>query len=448
MCVSLFLQLIRLTMDNRQNQNNNQVHVNLNQRINNLKQWIRHNLSGIVISVLSILVLLLSFITFIHVPLVSQEDCSTLEIQGGLPYLMESREDFIAMVQYINQEGNPCSCTKAMNATKCNLQSEMNKEKEQCAMKKINDEHFEIIFSSEHEGIHELSVEVDGKHIKGSPFTLVYLNKFGAELVPLSTITEVTAPQGMTFNQTGALIVVEYRVHRVTIFDRFGKKLLSLGSEGSEPGQLYYPCDVAVDGEGNILVADGRNNRIQKFSPEGKYITAVGKHGTKPMEFDFPVGIGIHPHTKKIYVTENKNNRIQVLNPDLTFSGNIAGQFNEPKDVAFDSHGNVYVADNEHHQIQVFTAEGQYLRRFGKEGKKPGELNYPSSIAINKDDILYVLELYNYRVSVFTCTGKFLKSFGLEGHGPGQFKEARGIAVDTNGNVYVSDRGNDCIQVF
>ena len=59
------------------------------------------------------------------------------------------------------------------------------------------------------------------------------------------------------------------------------------------------------------------------------------------------------------------------MNPDLTYDrcfgtggtdGSGDAQFNKPKDVAFDSAGNVYVADNEHSQIQVFTAEGVFLR--------------------------------------------------------------------------------------
>lgn len=50
-----------------------------------------------------------------------------------------------------------------------------------------------------------------------------------------------------------------------------------------------------------------------------------------------------------------KNHQIPILNPDLTFStffgslGTEDGQLHRPKDVAFESDGNVYVADNEKH---------------------------------------------------------------------------------------------------
>lgn len=433
----------------QQVQNNPQVQNNNQQQCeNNYLQWIKQNKGTLLILGIAILAIGTAVIPQLYQKNASPSEC-TAEIRG-LSDVGTIGEDNLATVQYSDKMGLPCQ-SSLRNTVKCTLfASQTSDEKnQQCRVKDTRKESIsEIMFTTEKQGLHHLNVTVAGMPIKGSPFSVFILKRFGAPLVPISTITGLTAPQGITFNLNNDMIVAEYRGHRISIFDQYGKKLRSFGKEGSDPGQFYYPCDVAVDSEGNILVADGKNHRIQKFTSDGKYITAVGKHGIKQMEFDFPVGIGVHPNTKMIYVTENKNNRIQILNPDLTFHSNLAGQFNEPKDVAFDSHGSVYVADNEHHQIQVFSAEGGYLRRFGKEGKGPGFLNYPSSISINKDDIIYVLELYNYRVSVFTRKGKFLKSFGAEGMGAGQFKEARGIAVDRNGSVYVSDRVNNRIQVF
>ena len=88
--------------------------------------------------------------------------------------------------------------------------------------------------------------------------------------------------------------------------------------------------------------------------------------------------------------------------------------------MAADSTGNVYVADFGNHRIQIFTSEGQFLRKFGRYGKGNGELSYPMGISIDCDNVVYVTEINdNHRVSVFICEGKFLTSFVSKGSGPG-----------------------------
>ena len=90
------------------------------------------------------------------------------------------------------------------------------------------------------------------------------------------------------------------------------------------------------------------------------------------------------------------------------------GQFNFPQGIACDSSENVYVADRENHRVQVFTAEGKFVRMFGRHGQGKGELDRPISIAVH-DGLLYVCEGVNGRVSVFTLEGQFVTSFGSQG---------------------------------
>ena len=235
----------------------------------------------------------------------------------------------------------------------------------------------------------------------------------------------------------------------VSIFSLAGEKIKSkvFGSYGSNYGEFHCPEGVAVDADDNILVVDSDNDRIQKLTSDGNFITAVDKHLVNPR------GFAIHPRTGKVYVA-NGTHRIQILNPDLTFSssfgsrGSDNGQFQYPWDVTCDSIGNVYVADSENHCIQVFTAEGEFIRKFGEKGEGKGELNFPSSISIDTDNMVYVTERNNRRVSVFTSEGMFQTSFGTEGSGPGQFYHPRGISVDKNGVVYVADHSNNRIQIF
>ena len=140
---------------------------------------------------------------------------------------------------------------------------------------------------------------------------------------------------------------------------------------------------------------------------------------------------------------------------DLTFSSNITGidsacwedgYFKFPWDVAFDSTGNVYIADTWNSCIHVFTPDGLFLRKFGN--RFSGGVDFPSSVSIDSNDLVYVASRNSHHVSIFTCLGKFIQSFGTKGEEPGELNMPCGIAVDRSGLVYVSDRNNNRVQIF
>ena len=106
----------------------------------------------------------------------------------------------------------------------------------------------------------------------------------------------------------------------------------------------------------------------------------VHKVYTESKQFNALREIVFNPFNEKLYVADCSNNRVQVLNSDLTFFskfgeiGSGKGQFNFPNGIACDSAGKVYVAEFYNHRIQVFTAERQFLRAFGKHEQGKGEL--------------------------------------------------------------------------
>lgn len=48
---------------------------------------------------------------------------------------------------------------------------------------------------------------------------------------------------------------------------------------------------------------------------------------------------------------------------------------------------------------------------------------------------------------MYSADGEFLFKFGSHGEGNGQFNAPTGVAVDSNGNIIVADWGNSRIQV-
>ena len=105
----------------------------------------------------------------------------------------------------------------------------------------------------------------------------------------------------------------------------------------------------------------------------------------------------------------------------------------------------MYITDSNNHRVQVFTAEGKFLRMFGRCGEGKGELKEPCGVAIDTRDMVYVSD-GNNRVSVFTSGGQFVTLFGKKGEGDGEFVKPVGVAVDSCGVVYVCD--TSCVQLF
>jgi len=318
-----------------------------------------------------------------------------------------------------------------------------------CAVQRKQKNQNEISYWPIHRGRYQLHIKVKDVSIRGSPFGVVAIRKFGT---PIKTIAGVNHPHGVTINLRREIMVAEEGRDCISSFNANGEKIGMLGTKGSSAGLFNGPRGITVDANGNLLVVDGHNYRIQKFSMDGQFLGFVGKNGKMPLEFAYPTGIGVLQD--KVIVCDSGNHRIQVLNADLTFSSSFGsvgsgdGQFRAPWDVAFDSKGNVYITDFKNDRIQVFTAEGKFLRKFGKKGSGNGELYSPTGISIDSNDVVYVADNSNHRVSMFTCEGRFLRCFGTEGEGPGQFSYCLGIAVDRDGLVLVCDFGNNRIQIF
>lgn len=82
-------------------------------------------------------------------------------------------------------------------------------------------------------------------------------------------------------------------------------------------------------------------------------------------------------------------------------NGDVPDTFARPKGVAVDSEGHVYVADAAFNNIQIFDADGRLLMPFGSIGSEPGQLWMPLGLAIDAKDRIFVADRYNNRLQYF-----------------------------------------------
>lgn len=155
-----------------------------------------------------------------------------------------------------------------------------------------------------------------------------------------------------------------------------------------------------------------------------------------------------------VYVADTFNNRIQKFDRTGTFvvawgtNGNGRREFSYPTGVAVDGSGHVYVADTFNNRVQKFDKTGEFLTAWGTSGSEVTQLQQPHGIAIGPNGDVLVADTANDRIQKFSNTGTFLSAWGVRGDGDGQFNSPQGVAVDAMGNVFVADTGNDRIQKF
>lgn len=125
-------------------------------------------------------------------------------------------------------------------------------------------------------------------------------------------------------------------------------------------------------------------------------------------------------------------------------AGSGRGEFNEPRSLAVDAQGNLFIADTKNNRIQKFSPSGEVLAVWGEQGDQPGNFKDPHGIAVGPDGSVYVADTWNHRVQKFDNNGKFIKAWQPD---PG-FWGPRGITVSKDGLVFVTDTGNKRIVSF
>ena len=348
------------------------------------------------------------------------------------------------ILQVCNSKGEPSA--EPLTSLECNLVSEITGSRTTGSYKELRQNQYEISYQPIVKGRHQLHISIQGQHIKESPFHLAATSSSMSYRAPIHTIARVKGPYGIAINHKGKILVCEQNPGLVSTYHPSVKKI-----EFIDLRSLTL-LGLTLDGEDNILITEDTKNSVRKYSPEGQLLASAGALGNGPQEFNSPRDVAVNPWNNKVYITDARNDRVQVLNSDLTFSASFGtsgkgkGQFNYPSAIACDSAGKLYVTDSANDRIQVFTANGEFVRQFGQSGRGNGELKWPIGIALDPSyKHAYVSESINNRISVFTRKGQFVTTFGA---GVAAF-DPRGLAVDSSGVVYVSDfSSNRAIQIF
>ncbi len=246
------------------------------------------------------------------------------------------------------------------------------------------------------------------------------------------------SPAGICLDGSGNRYVVDSGNDRVQKFDSSGIFIKSWGGYGWADGQFISPMGIASGAEGEIYVADFGSSRVQSFDSEGGYLAT----------FQVPNPYGVteysSPTSRFLYVTAKVSHqvyRIDLQNSSVLVWGSYGsgnGQFNEPKGIAVDTDGNVYVADS--CRIQKFTGDGQFITSWAT-------YSCPDFLAYDAGYV-YASTSTVSRVEKYSVDGRYMTNWGAVGTGPGGFNQPRGLVRDGAGYLIVVDGGNNRLQRF
>ncbi len=235
--------------------------------------------------------------------------------------------------------------------------------------------------------------------------------------------------------------VVDGGNSRIVVFDKLGNFQFLFAAEGHQPGQLYYPVGIGVDGKGWLYVADRGNQRIQIFDEEGKFVSGFTlRYKGKPVS---PIDVAPSHSGNELYVSVNDNHRLMVFSRKGKLlrmwgkNGMSSGEFRYPASVLLTPEGLVAVVDVLNTRVQLFTHDGDFVREIGGWGVLPGQLVRPKGVAIDKQNRVYVSESYMDLVQSYTDEGRFLKV--LKPDTQDQLTTPAGIAIDQQNHLYVSE---------
>jgi sugar lactone lactonase YvrE len=301
------------------------------------------------------------------------------------------------------------------------------------------------------------TLDTTADHVIGQPnFTSNTANNGGV------SASSLNFPYGMVLDAQGNLYIADSDNNRVLEYDSplttdlvadrvFGQPDFTSNAAnngGVSASSLYRPTDVAVDQQGNLYIADTWNNRVLKYD--------------SPLTTD--------ASADRVFGQPN-------FTANIANNGGIsASSLNTPAGLAFDSQGNLFIADLNNHRVLGYalslgiSANAVYLigqpdfttNTANNGGISASRLNSPAELVLDSQGNLYISDFGNHRVLEYDGPVASLMAadrvFGQPnftsnasnngGVSANSLSYPYGLAVDASGSLLVADSNNHRLLVY
>lgn len=268
-----------------------------------------------------------------------------------------------------------------------------------------------------------------------------------------------------------------------------GKKSLAGDGGDAMKAEFNGMHNLAVAPDGTIYLADTFNNCIRKYDPAAKKVEAFAGTGKKGFsgdggpaakaEFSSTICIALTADGGKIYVADIGNKRVRAIDTKTCVVSTVAGNGKagvpkdgelakdaplvDPRAVAVDAKGNVYILERGGHSLRVVDFEGKIktVAGTGKAGKGgdggpalSAAMSGPKFLSIDRDGSVLIADTENHQIRRYTPgkeTMELVAGTGKKGKGgvdgdPKQVELSRPHGISAHpktGELYIADSDNN-----